>query len=751
MLSQSAISDAPGREQAQAPKAARPTSPRSTRAWLPSAAIGAIAGIDNITAALAMGALMFAGPLSAGMGLGVGVVLLGGALLSLVVALRSVVPNSVALVQETTIAILAAAIVAMTLQSSGDSETMVATAIAIIGASSLATGLLFWITGRLKAGGLVRFLPYPVVAGFLAGSGWLLVEGAATMLTGQGFGLGLVQALSEPDTLWRVGPAVVFAITLFLALGRFSHPLTLPLVMAAALVAFYATLQAAQIPIETARSLGHLPQMNASGGVDLPTPALLSHVDWWALLAAWPSILVIAGLSMIGLMLNVSGLELALGRDIDVNAELRSTGLANMVSGGLGGPSGYVGLSMTALAERTGASGRGAGIATAAVMLVGLFAGGSLIFQVPTLLTAGFVLFLGIELLQKWIVDTRRQLPLSEWLIVVLILMTVAVIGFMEGLAVGLLVSIAVFVFKYSRLPVVRLHATGVERRSTVDRSPAAIKYLTDHGDAIEVVQLQGFLFFGTADRVVDLVRRRLAAPDKAPPKFFVLDFRHVSGADSAAISCFVKIRRLVEPEGAKVVFTDVPPLLHRHLALAGIEFGEDQTMMLDVDLDHALETAEEAVLKGQEDLDVGESLLNHLTAVIGPHPRLPALIDSMTRCQMQPEEVLIKQGEEADDVFFVATGRVRVQIKLPNGNVLRLRTMLGGAIVGEIALYLNQSRSADVIVDAPSEIFRLSAEDLARLEREDPELAALAHRLLACNLSEKLSVANKMIQLMQS
>ena len=83
----------------------------------------------------------------------------------------------------------------------------------------------------------------------------------------------------------------------------------------------------------------------------------------------------------------------------------------------------------------------------------------------------------------------------------------------------------------------------------------------------------------------------------------------------------------------------------------------------------------------------------------------------------------------------------------LPNGRKLRLRTMTDGAIVGEIALYMKQERTADVIVETPSEIFRLSASDLARLEREDPEVALLAHRLLAINLSEKLSVANQAIK----
>ncbi len=206
-----------------------------------------------------------------------------------------------------------------------------------------------------------------------------------------------------------------------------------------------------------------------------------------------------------------------------------------------------------------------------------------------------------------------------------------------------------------------------------------------------------------------------------------------------------------MQTNDVQVIFTNVPPDILRLLALAGIEFSNDPHMALDIDLDHALEKAEEVVLRKQERLGGGESLLNHFIAAIGPHPRLPDLIGTMTKLEMQPDDVLIRQGEDADDVFFVATGRVRVQINLPDGKVLRVRTMLGGAIVGEIALYLHKNRTADVIVDAPSEIYRLSAGDLARLEREDPELAALAHRLLACNLSEKLSVANSMIQLTQS
>ena len=169
--------------------------------------------------------------------------------------------------------------------------------------------------------------------------------------------------------------------------------------------------------------------------------------------------------------------------------------------------------------------------------------------------------------------------------------------------------------------------------------------------------------------------------------------------------------------------------------------------MALEADIDHALEHAEEDLLSEQPESDAQAGLVSQLVAAVGPHPRMADLVAAMDEITMQPGDVVIRAGEEADDVFFVARGRVRVQITLPSGRELRLRTMTSGAVVGEIALYLKRKRTADVIVEAPSDIFRLSAAELSRLEREDPELAVMAHRLLASNLAEKLSIANQMIQ----
>ncbi|WP_455178337.1 SLC26A/SulP transporter family protein [Azospirillum melinis] len=730
-----------------------------------SAMIGLIAGIDNLGNGLAIAALLFTGPLAAGLGAGVGVVLLSAAILALLVALRSTQPNSVALVQETGVAILASTVATMAAGlEDAPEEVRIATAFAILGGSTLVTGLLFWMVGRLRLGRLVRFIPYPVVAGFLAGSGWLLVEGALAMVSGRhGLGTGIA-GLAAPMVAVTAAAAVGLAGLLVLVMRRSASPFTMPLVLLTAALAFHAGLLLLGVTAEQARGWGWLPGVDGGGGFSLPVPTeVLALADWGRLAAALPAMVSVAVLGMLGLLLNVSGIELAQGRDIDADAELRGTGAANLLAGALGGPSGYVGLGMTLLAGRMGATGRGAGLATAAVILGGLFVAGWLVSVTPVFLTAGLILFLGVELLQEWLIEARRRLPRTEWLIVLAVVLAIAGIGFMEGLALGLAVSLAMFVYSYSRLPVIRGRHSGADLRSRVDRSPAASLHLTGAGAAIEAMQLQGYLFFGTAEQIVGPVRDRLeraggqAGGDAGAQRlrFLIIDFRHIKGMDSAAAGVFRRIRNLIEAAGATLVLSALPQAVEDAFRNCGLDPDRDPVLRRAPDLDHALESCEEALLAEGDGASGGAGpaggadapLLRHLEAMTGPHPRLADAVAALDTLHLEPDEVLIRAGEAASDVFIIGRGRVKVQIALPDGRSLRLRTMTAGAVVGEIALLLGQTRGADVVVETPATIHRLTAATLARLEREDPELALVLHRILATTLAQKVTLANRLIE----
>lgn len=720
-----------------------------TRPILPAAMFGLIAGIDSLGTSVAFAALIFSGALAQGFATGVSVMLLSSVLLAVYVSLRSRYPGSVAQVQETTIAILASAIAAATV-STVSAEEKVATAFAILAASTVATGAFFYLSGRFRLGALVRFLPYPVVAGFLAGSGWLLLEGALMMISDADTTFGMLQSLGDPDVLSMLLPSLAFALTMAAGLRLTPNPLAAPAIMLAAIAVFYLCLWVAGLQVETARGLGWLPSLSDSGGLQLPSPiAIAREADWSAVLSVLPMLVSVPLIAMAGLLLNTSGLELAAGKDIDANAELKTTGQANIAVGLLGGASGFTGLGMTMLARRLGVSGRSAGLANAAVMALTLPFATQLAGSVPLFLAAGLMMMLGGELLHDWALATRKTLPRLEWAVVLAIVLAMMAFGFMTGMAVGLAASVITFVFSYARLPVIRLAASGRDQRSSTDRSPAALQVLDDNGGSIHILELQNYLFFGTMEQVVATVRRRFA--QDGHPRFLILDFHNVGGADSAAVAGFAKIFNTAAAEGVDIILSALPAAVARLLAPGMEDALASGSVSIAADLDHALETCEEHLIAASGTVHEPEDIAVQLVRALGPHARLADLVSVMQRTDHVAGEVLIRAGEEADDVFIIGAGSVKVQIRLATGRILRLRSMTAGAVLGEVAYYLGVPRTADAIVERATTLFKLTRTTLLTLETADPELAVLAHRLFARALADRLAIANRMISLIKS
>ena len=277
------------------------------------------------------------------------------------------------------------------------------------------------------------------------------------------------------------------------------------------------------------------------------------------------------------------------------------------------------------------------------------------------------------------------------------------------------------------------------------------MQLLNSRVGSLHIIQLQGYLFFGTVEQVVKRVRNRVKDKEQQPLRYLVIDFKNVSGVDSAATSGFLKICNLAWAAEINVVFSSLSVETERSLVLAGVNFGPQFRNMSVVDLDHALEWCEEALLAGQEQLSGRAEILHHLSAILGPRPRLGDMVNAMERRVMVPGDVLIRAGDTAEDLFILGHGRIVVQITRPTGQVLRLRSMTSGAIAGEIALYLGGKRTADVIIEEASVIYRLTFAKLKRLENEDGELASLFHRLLSISLAAKLVEANRLIETVQN
>jgi SulP family sulfate permease len=725
--------------------------PATVTALLAPLLFAVIAGIDGLGTSIAFAALIFTGSVSAGFGMGVGAILMSSILLTLVITIGSRYPASIGQVRKPNVAILAAAIAAAlaspTLLDAPD-EVRIMTAFAILGTSAVATGLVFVVSGAFGFGRLVRFMPFSVIAGFLAGSGCLMIQGAVNMLLGAHAISYLFATVDGSQAFANLHIALIFAFILNFSLRRSSSPLIAPGIMIAAALLFYGLLSVLGIDPEAARAFHWLPALPLQTGLELPSPlSILWQADWSAVAHAAPAIASVVLLSMVGLLLNTSGQEVATRREIDADSELRTTGLANLLAGGFGGAPGFSSMSMTLLATRMGGASRLPGFATTLVLLLMLPFAGQLAGAMPTFVAAGLMITLGYDMAEEWLWGARRQLPRNEWLVVLTIPAGMLAFGFLTGMMMGLGLAILSFVYNYARLSVIRSDTSLRIRRSSIDRPLVESERLEAEGDQVQVLELQEFLFFGTAEQVVAIVRGRLRDTARPKLRFAVLDFRRVSGMDTAAAAAFVKIRDLLAAEGAELLLSGLTPQAEATLRRNGLDGQGDPTTRFEPDLDHAIEYCEQRLLGEIAREETWQDVEDYLAQTIGPSTRLKDLVASMQEIRLQPGDRFIRAGEAGDDLFLLWTGRAKVEAVLGNGKRLRLRTVKPGVVLGEIAIYRGGLRTADVVAELPSTVYRLSRQQLRYLEQADPELALLVHRLCATTLAERLAIANRVVQ----
>jgi SulP family sulfate permease len=326
--------------------------------------------------------------------------------------------------------------------------------------------------------------------------------------------------------------------------------------------------------------------------------------------------------------------------------------------------------------------------------------------------------------------DARTRLSHSEHAIVAVIAVTMAVVGVLEGVALGGFLAMVLFIIVYSRGSPIRRTLSGQTHRSNVDRPLAERQVLHDHGSQIRILELQGFIFFGTANRLLEAVRELAAGAHV--PRFLVLDFRRVTGLDASAGSSFVRIRQLAEPHEFVVVLTGLSSRMREQMRSAGFDHDAGATWGVFADLDHGVEWCEAQILAG-------------VTAVTGVEDgraathELAAVINHMTPRQLPAGARLIEEGQRPSALYYLQSGLLTAQVQGADGRMVRLRKMRPGVFIGELSLYADAVASASVIADEPSVVLVLSAEDLARLERENPAAAAAFHRHIARLTSERL------------
>lgn len=708
----------------------------------PSLSIGLISGIESTAVNVALALMIFSGDLSAHLGIGLSILFLGSAIHYLITAAGSSYPGTLSSVQDGPAVILSVIIAALLAgMPLASPETKFYTALAGIMITSLTTGLVCWLLGKFKLGGLVSYIPYPVIGGFLAGTGILLLLGGLQVMTGKAVTLLTLGTLFQKEVLFLWVAGVGFAVILFALMQKVDHYLVLPGVLAAAVILFYLALGTGGVSLAQATRSGWLVNgASLSGSIfHFWNPAGFAHVDWHALLGQTGSLLACMVVSLISLLLNTTAMELSTDREMDLNSELKNIGRANLIAGATGSMIGFPILGDTALACRMGARRRLNGFFAAGVVGIFLVFGGGFLKYLPNLALGGILFYIGMDFLYTWLYQTWFRMPRWEYAVVLLIALLIPAIGFLQGVSLGLGLAVVMFVFRYSRTSSVRHTLSGVTYQSNMTRARPEAQFLHEHGDLLYILKLQGYIFFGTANQILEAIRSRLNG--SGAPRYIVLDFQLVANLDSSATFSFVKIKRLVKARGIDLVLTHASPQIQRQLQ-NDLPAGEFRYFP---DLDHGIEWCEENLLASFERgelLAAENSQLDQLLRLLPDREQ-----QHLKPCFFEPGERIITEGCEQNSLYIIESGRVVIQTRGEDGEILRLRALEAGAFFGEIGLYSGCLATADVIAELPTRLYVLAANDLSELERTSPGVAAAVHRYVAAYLSERLAKSTTTIQ----
>lgn len=635
----------------------------------------------------------------------------------------------------------------------------------------VAAGLLQLVFAAFGFGRLAGFVPYPVVAGFLNGSALLILLSQIKPLTG----LSPSALPSSLDEAWRqlqLGPLALGAATaaMMMAAGRWQRRVPPTLVGLAAGTLAYHLLAALGLAAGLGGTIGALP----SDG--LPAPSDLEMVlgqvpllDRGLLSILIPSALSMAALSSLDALLASVALDTLTLRRSDGNRELLAQGLGNICAGLLWTLPSSGSMARASVLVKAGSRTALGPLATVVLTLAVTVLFGKAVAVLPQAVLAGLLVMVALDLFDKWTLSLLRRhcrrWPRGDLAAVAVVVVVTLAFNLVAAVAVGILMSLVIFVARMGRSPI-RRHYPATALAARIHGDPGRLALIQRHGARIAVIELEGALFFGSVAAVEAKVEE--VAANDAP--FVVLDLKRVKDADAsgarlverldarlrrqggALVLAYVERERRAGPAGGAVDVErrqrDSDRRLWRLFEQLGAvdRLGDER---FQPDLDRAVALCE-GLIRESLGKDGAEDELRALgPAILHGIDRagLRRLGTLMSRHQLTAGDAVFRQGDPPDSVYFLASGQVEVVIDLADTDrKLRVQTLTGGSIFGEMAVLDPKPRSASVEVRAPSVCYRLAAADFGRLKHEAPDLAFRLLENIALIFAERLRATNQLL-----
>jgi sulfate permease, SulP family len=631
--------------------------------------------------------------------------------------------------------------------------TPVATILLLLVVLALMTGMLQMIFGFVGLGGLIKYMPYPVVSGYLSGVGLIIIGSQVPKFLGAPTGTTLWHALAAPAMwLWQSIVVGVVTIAVMVLAPRVTKAVPAAILALLAGTASYfglSLIDPAMLVLDKNPLV--IGAMGGSGG---------GFIEGMA--ARWQGVqgmglrdlrnLLVPALTL-AVLLSIDTLKTCVVLDAltrsrhDSNRELFGQGLGNLTAGLIGGMPGAGQMGATMVNMSSGAVSRMSGVMEGVLALIAFLALGRLIAWVPVAALAAILIIVGIRMIDRHSFQFLKSRSTVFDFIVILAVVTVALtVGLIPASATGIVLAIVLFIREQIGGQIVRRKVYGNQSFSKQIRLNDDMTILEQRGDQAVIFELQGSLFFGTANQLYTSLE-----PEIKTRKYILLDMTRVQTIDVTAAHMLEQIRDMMAEKGGFLVFAHLPYSLpsgrdmQQYIDQMGLAPYKSAARIFD-ELDGAQEWVENRILKEAALERAEEKLLdlNELGLFKGrKEETLAALELRLDKRSFKAGEKIFTRGDAGDELFLIRKGSVRIMLTLAGGKAHHVSSFGRGDFFGEMAFLDGDARSADAIAFTDLDLFVLSRKTFDTFADEHKKASLKLMEGLASTLASRLRYAN--------
>lgn len=606
----------------------------------------------------------------------------------------------------------------------------------------LLTGIIQFFLGRVRVGSFIKYIPYPVVSGYLSGVGLIIIGSQLPKLLGVPEHISWWQALNSPG-LWQWQALVVGLVTVLVMLTapRFTKLVPAAIVgLLAGVMAYFGIALIDQSLLTTADNpliIGRLPG-EAHGLFDAITGRWLEIGE---LKVSQVAGLLLPALTL-AVLLSIDTLKTCVVLDAmtrsrhDSNRELVAQGVANVASACIGGMPGAGQMGATMVNLSSGGQTRLSGVFEGVLALLAFVLLGWLVAWIPVAGLAGILIIVGVRMIDlKSFGLLSSRLTVFDFMVIAAVVITAVTTSLIIASGIGIALAMLLFIREQLSSTVIRRKTHGDQVFARRRRSKQEMKLLEQQGDNTVIVELQGSLFFGTKDQLYDALE-----PELKKCTYFILDMRRVQGVDVSVAQVLNQIREIIVDRKGYLIFTDLPKNLPNGRNIEGFF----QQMEITADTEHvkvfqrrdeAQVWVEEQILGIESQAVQDESLLDlhEMELLKGRKTEtVAALAACLESHSYKAGEKIYSVGDRGDQIFLIRRGTVQMMLPSQGTTGHHLATYGRGDFFGGLSFLDGQRRGNEAISQTDTDLFMLRREAFDQLK--------VQHRQFAHNLIEAIA-----------